>query len=736
MNIHNNFSYYHYPDYPSGYTYTRPIKAIHSERSERGQHTTCPFFSVVICTHNRRNIVLAALASLRKQTLGYEQFEVIVIDNNSTDGTFNAVQTYLATDLPYKQRGEKIWQARCMLEAEDGLVAARQTGIREATGEIVVFLDDDTIADTRFLENLRKAYEETSADAIGGRVDLYWEAPRPYWLSDDLFDTLGYFAPFKSRAILPDEFNVSSCCFSIKRSVLQTLDASSPLQSQRGALQIKADIHDLCRRLRQGGYHLWYEPTAFVLHRVPSTRLVHGYFIGKAYWDGRAEIIEQYANCNYQQTQGDSFWGTLRSLFPDVRVLLTIALGHQLLLFLARKPTSERLYAAMAQAHTWGRIRQQFLLSNHAPVTARAPAMLLVCDNERSIQPLVQGLKAEGIHCESSVLALPFAWMWRYRTHQEQRIGAIHLYNPGAFHLNIWQRLLFLGKIRLAHHLGLLITSSDNGGWWHNKHGGQATIHRAFERMVLASSDLLYMSTTAEKLHSHARLRTRSYFYTHPGMIGVFSQLIERKRAYKHFGLPKQKGFIYLCFVQTYSEREILRLIDAFIEMQEKQVDGTETMSPSLSDTHLLLLGKPEKEGTWRKMKTRAEHYQTIHLFGAWEEEDLPYAVEAADVLVLPYLANKAAGVPEHAMLFYSYERVVVAPDLPRFQDLLPLYASVLFDPTSRSSLIDAMIIARSRSYHHTDQEARMLAYKQSWQRYAYAMIQSYRPLLPRKGRA
>src|SRR5260221_14614383 len=60
-----------------------------------------PRLSVILCTYNRCNLVLSALASLRRQTLAYDQFEVLVIDNGSTDGTLRAVQAYVnAGNLP------------------------------------------------------------------------------------------------------------------------------------------------------------------------------------------------------------------------------------------------------------------------------------------------------------------------------------------------------------------------------------------------------------------------------------------------------------------------------------------------------------------------------------------------------------------------------------------------------------------------------------------------------------
>ncbi|HET7640423.1 MAG TPA: glycosyltransferase, partial [Ktedonobacteraceae bacterium] len=60
-----------------------------------------PRLSVILCTYNRCNLVLSALASLRRQTLAYDQFEVLVIDNGSTDGTLGAVRAYVnAGNLP------------------------------------------------------------------------------------------------------------------------------------------------------------------------------------------------------------------------------------------------------------------------------------------------------------------------------------------------------------------------------------------------------------------------------------------------------------------------------------------------------------------------------------------------------------------------------------------------------------------------------------------------------------
>src|SRR5579864_3142035 len=90
---------------------------------------TPPRLSVVLCTYNRRNLVLSTLASLRRQTLAYDQFEVIVVDNNSSDGTMGAVWAYVNAGAKAGHKREDRWQVQCLAEEQNGLAHARQKGL-------------------------------------------------------------------------------------------------------------------------------------------------------------------------------------------------------------------------------------------------------------------------------------------------------------------------------------------------------------------------------------------------------------------------------------------------------------------------------------------------------------------------------------------------------------------------------------------------------------------------------
>ena len=204
-----------------------------SDRKKRA-----PRLSVVLCTYNRRTSVLVTLASLRNQTLSYRDFEVIVVDNGSLDGTLKAVNAYVETKDQKRKVLEGPWRIQCLSEPKNGLAYARNAGLLAATGEIMVFVDDDTLIDPQMLENLLLAYEETGADAIGMRVMVHWDIASPHWMIEELLDTLGRFSPGSKRLQLTSEEIFASCGFSIKREVLRNMHYFSPFLSKIGRAHV------------------------------------------------------------------------------------------------------------------------------------------------------------------------------------------------------------------------------------------------------------------------------------------------------------------------------------------------------------------------------------------------------------------------------------------------------------------------------------------------------------------
>lgn len=712
-------------------------QSVRTSREPSGPHPVpaIPRLSVIICTYNRRAMILSMLATLRKQTLPYDQFEIIVIDNGSADGTLNAVEAYVRSVFLDGQHDGETWQVHCLSEQRNGLAYARNAGLKVASGDIAVFLDDDIYVEGRFLENLLTAYMETGAAAIGGGVYIRWEAARPYWLTDDLLDLLGYFVPSHTRMQLPSALSFSSSCFSVKIDALQHVRGFTPFLSKRLNAPMNMEIADLCQRLRRAGYTLWYEPTAMIAHRVPRARLERAFLVGRAYWQGRSEIVSWYADLEqYQHVAQRSFLETLRVVYPEIKEMLLLAFLHRPLLSLARQSTNERLLAAIAQAYLWGRIRQQLLLIDHVPALFQQPAVLLVQADERDALFLAQGLLAEGVHCTTSCAKIPFSWLWRHRAHLGQSVGIIHLYRPGAFQLNHWQRQRILLQLWLAQRLGIHIVVSDAGGWWQNVRSLQCLAQRIFERKLLACSNIVLSYTRhPEQLYTDRSILRRVRWLPHPGLRGALVEPVPREQAYKQLGLSRSSGFVFLCLAYLHTEREIIHLIEAFTELHSQllQKQGAQALK-----AQLLLIGKPRDKKQAQKILKRAALNSAIHLCIEYDEAAMPLYLGACNALVMPHFAIKAVGMVDVAMLFYSYERIIILPDLPRLREQLPDHAAILYDPGSRNSLVRALLGALAHKYQHQEQEAAELTVDKGWRRYARLLLDLYLPLLAGEGSA
>ena len=115
-------------------------------------------FSVVICTYQRADLLKTALQSLCQQSLDCAEYEVIVIDNNSTDHT-QAIAEAFVNRLP---------NFKYHLEPNQGLSHARNRGWREAQGTYVAYIDDECKVPGRWLEAAKRLVDERNPGVLGG----------------------------------------------------------------------------------------------------------------------------------------------------------------------------------------------------------------------------------------------------------------------------------------------------------------------------------------------------------------------------------------------------------------------------------------------------------------------------------------------------------------------------------------------------------------------------------------
>lgn len=128
--------------------------------------TMQPFVSVVIPTYNRTESLLRTLHSLSRQTYPADRFEVIVVDDGSSDGTMVALQ-----EVRYSYR------LRCLRQPHLGVGAARSIGSDDASGELLLYLDDDMIVEADALAEHVSAHASYPGAVIKGQVVLVLDDP-------------------------------------------------------------------------------------------------------------------------------------------------------------------------------------------------------------------------------------------------------------------------------------------------------------------------------------------------------------------------------------------------------------------------------------------------------------------------------------------------------------------------------------------------------------------------------
>jgi len=244
-------------------------------------------YSIVIATYNRAGDLadtLASLAGLRPSGA----WEVIVVDNNSTDDT-RAVVERAAHAFPAP--------LSYVFENEQGRSPALNAGIRRAQGEIVVTTDDDVRVEADWLDRAAEAIEQLHCDYVGGRVLPIWGAPRPGWLPNRggkywaVIALLDYGPePIEFGTRVPLGVNMA-----FRRSAFDRAGLFDTRTGRKAGTLLGQEVREWCIRARAAGVRGFYAPAMVVQHLIPAARLRKAYYRRWFYWRGvsRAMLYEQ-----------------------------------------------------------------------------------------------------------------------------------------------------------------------------------------------------------------------------------------------------------------------------------------------------------------------------------------------------------------------------------------------------------------------------------------------------------
>jgi glucosyl-dolichyl phosphate glucuronosyltransferase len=241
--------------------------------------------TVILCTFNRCERLPKALDSLACSVLpDLADWEVLVVDNNSSDRTSETIQGFCQR-FPGR--------FRYLFEPRPGKSHALNTGIREAKGDVLAFTDDDVEVEPTWLWNLTNCLENGEWVGAGGRTLPERTFSPPRWLGPEGRYALGPLAMFdlgsEARELTEPPFG-NNMTFR-KEMVRKYGDFRTELGPQPGS-EIRNEDTEFGQRLLSAGERLRYEPSAIVYHAVPANRIRKGYFLAWWFDKGRADIRE------------------------------------------------------------------------------------------------------------------------------------------------------------------------------------------------------------------------------------------------------------------------------------------------------------------------------------------------------------------------------------------------------------------------------------------------------------
>ncbi|NEQ49715.1 MAG: glycosyltransferase family 2 protein [Leptolyngbya sp. SIO3F4] len=242
-----------------------------------------PIISAVICTYNRADRLLLALDGLQAQTLPREQFEVVVIDNASTDNTKTVCEEY-------QQRLPHIVYH---YEPVQGLSIARNTGLRVAKGAYIAYLDDDAIPCANWLEDIVSAFRtiEPQPAVIGGVIYPIWEKEPPMWMHHYV---QGYFTILNhgpKADWFPENEYPYGANMIYRRDVLLKHNGFSEELGRDGKSLLSDEERLLNLTIEADGGKFYYLPSASVQHWIPKERISRSWLLKRCYWQGRSGAV-------------------------------------------------------------------------------------------------------------------------------------------------------------------------------------------------------------------------------------------------------------------------------------------------------------------------------------------------------------------------------------------------------------------------------------------------------------
>ncbi|MBG1240271.1 hormogonium polysaccharide biosynthesis glycosyltransferase HpsE [Nostoc sp. NZL] len=233
-------------------------------------------FTVAIPTYNGAKRLPKVLDLLFNQTgLKNINWEIVIIDNNSNDNTYEVIQAY-------QKIGNRNFLLKYFLEKQQGIAFARMRAINEARGEFIAFVDDDNLpANDWVLQSYTFGKEHPQAGAWSGQIHGNFEVSPP---KD--FTRIQAFLAIREHGIEPYLFDADNlrlppgaALVVRKQAWCESVPEELVFKGRLSKLMVSGDDTEALLYLHKAGWEIWYNPAMHIDHQIPHWRLEKDYLL-------------------------------------------------------------------------------------------------------------------------------------------------------------------------------------------------------------------------------------------------------------------------------------------------------------------------------------------------------------------------------------------------------------------------------------------------------------------------
>lgn len=221
--------------------------------------------SIVVSTYNRCEFLDDCIRSYDEQDCDKSLFEILIINNNSTDDTENIsielIKKYPNIDVRY------------IIETDQGLSYGRNRGIKESKYDLIHFFDDDAVATTSYVSTIIDTFERyPRAMAVGGKIHLNYIEGRPKWASVYMESIFGLFDIGDVEMEFPKKNYPRGSNMTFKRHVFDKVGQFNTSLGRKGKIMLGGEEKEMFQRVYEFGASVIYNPLIVCYHAVPEPR--------------------------------------------------------------------------------------------------------------------------------------------------------------------------------------------------------------------------------------------------------------------------------------------------------------------------------------------------------------------------------------------------------------------------------------------------------------------------------